>query len=51
MEKSSMFIDSKFTRLTDALIAKQLELKKDGRGNKPNATSPLSDEEIDTLFA
>ena len=51
MEKSSMFIDPEFTRLTDAFKAKQLELKKDGRGNKSNATSPLLDEEIDIPFA
>ena len=30
--------------------AKQKELKKDGRGNKPKATTALSDEEIDILF-
>ena len=45
-----LFIDPEFTRLTDALKAKQKELKKQGRGNKPNATTALSDEEIDILF-
>ena len=29
---------------------KQKELKKQGRGNKPNATTALSEEEIDILF-
>ena len=42
-------IDPEFTRLTDALKVKQKELKKQGRGNKPNATTALSDEEIDIL--
>ena len=45
-----LFVDPEFTRLTDALKAKQKELKKQGRGNKPNATTALSDEEIDILF-
>ena len=45
-----LFIDPEFTKLTDALKAKQKELKKQGRGNKPNATTALSDEEIDILF-
>ena len=43
-------MDPKFTRLRDALKAKQKELKKQGRGNKPNATNALSKEEIDILF-
>ena len=45
-----LFTDPEFTRLRDALKAKQKELKKDGRGNKPKATTALSDEEIDILF-
>ena len=45
-----LFIDPKFTRLRDALKAKQKELKKQGQGNKPNATTALSEEEIDILF-
>ena len=36
--------------MRDALKAKQKELKKQGRGNKPNATTAISDEEIDILF-
>ena len=45
-----LFTDPEFTRLRDALKAKQKELKKDGRGNKPKATTALLDEEIDILF-
>ena len=36
--------------MTDALKAKQKELKKQGQGNKPNATTALSEEEVDILF-
>ena len=43
-------IDPEFTRLRDAMKAKQTELKKQGRGNKPNATTAQSEEEIDILF-
>ena len=43
-------IDPEFTRLRDALKAKQTELKKQGRENKPNATTAHSEEEIDILF-
>ena len=39
-----------FTRLRGALKAKQKGLKKQGRGNKPNATTALSEEEINILF-
>ena len=45
-----LFIDPAFTRLRDALKAKQKELKKQGWGNKPNATTALSEEETDILF-
>ena len=45
-----LFTDPEVTRLRDALKAKQKELKKDGQGNKPKATTALSDEEIDILF-
>ena len=44
-----LFIDPQFTTLRDALKAKQKELKKQGRGNKPNATTALSEEESDIL--
>ena len=36
--------------MRDALKAKQKELKKQGRGNKPNATTAISEEGIDILF-
>ena len=36
-----LFIDPEFARLRDALKAKQKELKKQGRGNKPNASTAL----------
>ena len=45
-----LFIDPEFTRLRDALKVKQKELKKQGQGNKLNATTALSEEEIDILF-
>ena len=52
-----LFIDPEFTRLRDSLKAKQKKLKKKtkqnktkGRGNKPNATTVLSEEEIDIFF-
>ena len=35
----------------DALKAKQKELKRHGKGNKPKATTALSDEEIDILYS
>ena len=31
--------------------AKQRQLKRQGRGNRPHATSALSDEEIDVLYS
>ena len=39
-----------FQLTRDALKAKQRTLKKMGKGNKPNATDPISDEEIDILY-
>ena len=41
-ENLRLFIDPQFTRLRDALKVKEKELKKQSRGNKPNATSALS---------
>ena len=35
----------------DALKAKQKELKRHGKGNKPKAATALSDEEIDILYS
>ena len=34
----------------EALVAKQKELKKEGKGNKPNAARMLADEEVDILY-
>jgi hypothetical protein len=51
--RKRLFIDPEFTRLRDALKAQQKELKKQGRGNKPNATIALSNdanEEINIPF-
>ena len=39
-----------FRKTKEALAAKQKELKKDGKGNKPNAARMLADEEVDILF-
>ena len=47
---TTLFRDSKNSCLRDALKAKQKELKEQGRGNKPNAASALSDEEIYILL-
>ena len=41
-ENLRLFIDPQFTRLRDALKVKEKELIKQSRGNKPNATSALS---------
>lgn len=45
-----LFIDPEFTRLREAMKAKQKELKKQGRGNKPNEATALLEEEIDIFF-
>ena len=34
----------------EALVAKQKELKKEGKGNKPNASRMITDEEVDILY-
>lgn len=39
-----------FQQTRDALRAKQRSLKKMGKGNKPNAASPVSDSELRILF-
>ncbi|KXJ11512.1 hypothetical protein AC249_AIPGENE22734 [Exaiptasia diaphana] len=44
-----LFIDQEFARLREALKAKQKKLKKQGRRNKPNATTALTDKEIDII--
>ena len=38
-----------FQKTNEALVAKQKELKKEGKGNKPNAARMLTDEEVDIL--
>ena len=42
--------DNDFQKTRDTLKAKQKELKRQGKGNKPKATTALSDEEIDILY-
>ena len=46
----SIINDNDFQKTRDALKAKQKELKRQGKGNKPKATTALSDEEIDILY-
>ena len=43
--------DNDFQKTRDALIAKQKELKRQGKGNKPKVTTALSDEEIDIFYS
>ena len=43
--------DSDFQRVRDALQSKWKELKSQGKGNKPKATTALSDEDIDILYS
>ena len=49
---SSTIMEGKGFRKTskEALVAKQKELKKEGKGNKPNAALMLTDEEVDILY-
>ena len=39
-----------FQKTKEALVAKQKELKKEGKGNKPNAVRMLTDNEDDILY-
>ena len=39
-----------FRKTKEALVAKQKELKKEGKGNKPNVARMLTDEEVDILY-
>ena len=49
--RKRLFIDPEFTKLRDALKAIQKELKKkQGRENKPNATTALLDEKTNILM-
>lgn len=40
-----------FRKARDTMVAKQKELKKAGKGNKPNAAKNLTDNEVDILFS
>ena len=46
----SLIKENDYQKTRDALKAKQKELKRQGKGNKPKATTALSDEEIDILY-
>ena len=46
----SIIKENDFQKTRDALKVKQKELKRQGKGNKPKATTALSDEEIDILY-
>ena len=39
-----------FSGARDALKAKQIDLKKQGKGNRPNRADPLSDEDVEEIF-
>jgi len=43
--------DDAFRHSRDVLAAKQKELKQLGKGNKPRAAQPFTEEEIDTMFS
>ena len=48
---SSTIMEGKeFRKTKEALVAKQKELKKEGKGNKPNAARMLTEEEGDILY-
>ena len=49
--EKSIIKDNDFQKARDALKSKQKELKRLGKGNKPKATTALSDEEIDILYS
>ena len=46
----TIFKDSDFKKTRDALKAKQKQLKRQGLGNRPKATTALTDDEIEILF-
>lgn len=46
----TIFKDSDFKKTRDALKAKQKQLKRHGLGNRPKATTALTDDEIEILF-
>ena len=39
-----------FQKTKEALVARQKELKKEGKGNKSNAVHMLTDNEVDNLY-
>jgi hypothetical protein len=39
-----------FDQARRVLTAKTMDLKKMGKGNKPNKTQPLTDDEVDKLY-
>ena len=43
--------DKEFHEVQDILKKKQKQLKSIGKGNRPNAADPLSDEDIDTFYS
>ena len=48
---SPTIVEGKELRKTkEALVAKHKELKKEGKGNKPNAARMLTDEKVDILY-
>ena len=47
---SSIINDIEFAKTRQAIKAKTKQLKRIGKGNKPNASSPLTDEEMDVLY-
>ena len=46
----TIFKDTDFKKTGDALKAKQMQLKRHGLGNRPKATTALTDDEIEILF-
>ena len=46
----TIFKDTDFKKTRDALKAKQKQLKRHGLGNRPKATTALTDDEIEILF-
>ena len=47
----SVLNDKKFHEVQDILKKKQKQLKSVGKGNRPNAADPLSDEDIATFYS
>ena len=47
----SIIKDNDFQKTRDTLKAKQKELKRQRKDNKPKATTALGDEEIDILYS